>query len=109
MPVTYVIKFDVVPTERANFLDLLNGVLDAMRHEVGFHEAVLHVDPEDECCLMLYETWEDHDDVLDVQLHRSYREKWHEALPKVLCKPRDVSLWTPLRADWNPAACRERD
>ena len=36
MSVTYVIEFDVVPGARERFLELLNGVLDAMRHEATF-------------------------------------------------------------------------
>lgn len=99
MAVTYVIKFDVFPEKRLLFLNLLNGVLDAMRSEPMFHEAVLHVDPENENRMMLYETWEDHDDVLAVQLHRPYRAAWHEALPQLLRTPRDISTWLCLRAD----------
>jgi hypothetical protein len=39
MPVTYIIKFQVVPERRDEFLGLLGGVLDAMRDEPPFHEA----------------------------------------------------------------------
>lgn len=99
MPVTYLIKFDVHPAKRETFLSLLNGVLDAMRHEPMFHEAVLHRDPDSEDRFMLHETWESHEDVLAVQLQRPYRQAWHEALPELLRSPRDISIWQPLRAD----------
>ena len=99
MPVTYLIKFDVHPEKREMFLSLLNGVLDAMRDEPMFHEAVLHRDPESEDRFMLYETWESHEDVLAVQLRRPYRQAWHEALPELLQSPRDISIWQKLRAD----------
>jgi quinol monooxygenase YgiN len=99
MPVTYLIKFDVVPEQRDRFLALLNGVLDAMRSEPMFHQAILHQDPESANRFMLYETWESHEDVLAVQLSRPYREAWHQALPELLSQPRDVSIWEPLRAD----------
>jgi quinol monooxygenase YgiN len=99
MPVTYVIKFEIVPEKRQTFLDLLNGVLDAMRSEPTFQGAVLHVDPENEHRMMLYETWESHQDVVTVQVQRSYREKWHDALPEILREPRDISIWIPLRDD----------
>jgi quinol monooxygenase YgiN len=99
MAVTYVIKFNVVAERRDEFLALLNGVLDAMRHEPMFHEAVLHQDPDSENRFMLYETWEDHEDVLKVQLHRPYRKAWHDALPQILVGERDISVWHPLRAD----------
>ncbi|MGE0211625.1 MAG: putative quinol monooxygenase [Parvibaculaceae bacterium] len=99
MAVTYVIKFEVVPEQRTRFLSLLEGVLDAMRSEPMFHRAILHQDPASEHRFMLYETWEDHDDVLNVQLHRPYRQAWHEALPALLEKDRDITIWEPLRAD----------
>ena len=99
MAVTYVIRFTVRPEQRSRFLALLDGVLDAMRHEPMFHEAILHQDPDDENHLMLYETWEDHDDVLTVQLQRPFREAFHAALDEVLAAPRDITIWQPLRAD----------
>ena len=82
MPVTYVVKFQVVPGKYDAFLALLTLVLDEMRHESTFVEAVLHADPDDANRLMLYETWADHDDVVNVQLLRPYREAFHEALPR---------------------------
>jgi quinol monooxygenase YgiN len=99
MAVTYLIKFNVIPDQRARFLGLLAGVLDAMRSESTFHEAILHRDPASDCRFMLYETWEDHDDVLKVQLHRPYRRAWHEALPELLADDRDITVWQTLRAD----------
>jgi quinol monooxygenase YgiN len=99
MPVTYVIAFDVNPDRVQEFRRLLDGVLDAMRSEANFHEAVLHADPASATRFMLYETWADHDDVLTVQLARPYRQAWHDALPDLLARPRDIAVWQPLRAD----------
>jgi (4S)-4-hydroxy-5-phosphonooxypentane-2,3-dione isomerase len=99
MAVTYLIKFQVVQGRRGQFLKLLEGVLDAMRHESTFHEAMLHRDPASEHHFMLYETWESHADVVNVQLHRPYRRSWHEALPAILEHERDITIWEPLRTD----------
>ena len=99
MAVTYLIKFQVVPEQRGRFLELLTGVLDAMRSEANFREAVLHRDPQSEHRFMLYETWESHDDVVNVQVHRPYRRAWHDALPTLLEQDRDVTIWEPIRAD----------
>ena len=99
MSVTYLIKFEIVPELRDEFLALLGSLLDAMRSEPMFHEAILHQDPTSEHRFMLYETWEDHDDVLNVQLHRPYREAWHAALPRLLQRDRDITIWEPLRPD----------
>ena len=99
MPVTYVIEFQVVPAERDRFLELLGGVLDAMRGEPTFHEAMLHRDSGSAHRFMLYETWDSHDDVLNVQLQRPYRRAWHAALPTLLQQERGVAMWEPIRAD----------
>src|SRR4051794_13322674 len=95
MPVTYVIRFEVAPGKRRQFLALLDPVLDAMREETMFHEAVLHGDLHSDHRLMLYETWESHEDVLNVQLHRPYRRARHAALPDILRTERDISIWEP--------------
>jgi len=102
MSITYCITFSVVPSERQRFLDLLNGVLDTMREEPMFISATLHADPENANRFLLHETWTDHQDVLDVQLLRPYREAWHEALPELLERPREIGVWNPLRADHTP-------
>jgi (4S)-4-hydroxy-5-phosphonooxypentane-2,3-dione isomerase len=99
MPVTYVIKFMVAAGQEQRFLELLGGVLDAMRNEREFHEAILHRDPASAGKFMLYETWEDHEDVLNVQIHKPYRQAFHDALPTVLAEPRDIQVWEPIRAD----------
>jgi (4S)-4-hydroxy-5-phosphonooxypentane-2,3-dione isomerase len=96
MPVTYLIKFQVVPERREQFLELLNGVLDAMRSEPMFHEAILHRDPTSDYRFLLYETWESHEDVMNVQLQRPYRHAWHEALPTLLEQERDITIWEPI-------------
>jgi quinol monooxygenase YgiN len=100
MPITYVIKFKVVAERREEFLERLHHVLDAMKHEPMYHAAVLHRDPESDNSFLLYETWESHQDVLEVQLHRPYRQEWHAALPHLLEAPREIGIWEPIKADW---------
>lgn len=94
--VTYVIKFDVRHGKRDQFLALLSSVLDQMRHETTFRHAILHRDLRSDHSFMLYETWESHEDVLNVQLKRPYREAWHAALPELLHAERDISMWEPI-------------
>ncbi|QNA83550.1 antibiotic biosynthesis monooxygenase [Sphingomonas sp. So64.6b] len=99
MAITYTIIFDVLPAEHDRFLSLLNGVLDAMRAEPMFRQAALHRDPSSPYRYMLYETWDSHQDVLDVQLQRPYRTAWHAALPTLLTRDRDIAMWEPVRRD----------
>jgi quinol monooxygenase YgiN len=105
--VTYLITFTVVPSERQRFLDLLNGLLDAMREEPMFLNATLHADPENANRFLLHETWKDHDDVLEVQVKRPYRAAWHEALPTLLERPREIGVWRALRSDHRPEPVAE--
>ena len=99
MPETYVITFHVRKDQLDRFRSMLEPVLDAMRHEATFVRAALHVDPEDPQVFQLHETWTDRNDVLNVQLHRPYREQWHAALDELLARPREIAIWRLLRAD----------
>jgi len=104
MSVTYVITFAVKTGSQAQFLGLLEPVLDAMRHERTFLNAVLHRDPEAPNRFMLYETWSDADDVAKVQMHRDYRQLFWAGLPDLLAEPRQVQSWVPMRSDFNSSA-----
>ncbi|MEZ0077704.1 quinol monooxygenase YgiN [Bradyrhizobium japonicum] len=75
-------------------------MLDAMRNEPTFHQAVLHRDPASENRFMLYETWESHDEVVNVQIKRPYRDAWNKALPALLARDRDIEVWESLRSDY---------
>ena len=104
MRVTYAVRFQVLPDRLERFLTLLNGMLDAMRDEPQFREAVLHRDPDSACRLLLVETWESDEEASDEeasdeQIHRPYRRAYHEALADLLVRPREVTEWRTLRVD----------
>lgn len=99
MHVTYVVRLQVLPDKLERFLTLLDGVLDAMRDEPDFREAILHRDPDSPCRLMLYETWESPEDASGEQIHRPYRRRYHEALADLLVRPREVTQWHTVRAE----------
>lgn len=103
MRVTYVITFVVKSGSEEEFLGLLNPVLDAMRHEHSFLNAVLHRDLETPNRFMLYETWSDADDVARVQMRRDYRQSFWARLPDLLAEPRQVQSWAPMRSDFHGA------
>ncbi len=96
---TYVIIFHLKTGVQAQFLRLLEPVLDAMRDESTFVNAVLHQDPSSDATFMLYETWLDREDVLNVQMHRPYRKAFWDTLPQLLAQPRQIQVWKPVRAD----------
>lgn len=101
-PVVFVIEGRVRPGCEAEFLGLLHPVLDVMRNEPTFINATLHRDPADPTRFLLYETWADLDDVVQVQLARPYRQAFAERLPELLAGERTIGVWQPLRSD--PAA-----
>lgn len=96
---TYVIIFHLKAGTQAQFLALLEPVLDAMRDEITFINAALHRDPASETTYMLYETWLDREDVLNVQMHRPYRQAFWNTLPQLLAQPRQIQVWKPVRTD----------
>ncbi len=98
--VTFVIELRLNPGCGPDFLDLLSPVLDAMRHEPTFVNAVLHRDPDNPLRFMLYETWTSLDDVVQVQMHRGYRRAYWDGLPALLAEDRTVQVWQPVRGDF---------
>ncbi|MGO4573068.1 putative quinol monooxygenase [Microvirga sp. 2TAF3] len=99
--VAFTVSLHLKPGCEEEFLALLTPVLDAMRHEATFINAVLHRDPEDPTRFMLYETWADLDDVTEVQIHRDYRKAYWEHLPELLTEPRQVQVWHQMRSDFS--------
>ena len=68
------------------FLDLLAPVLDAMRLEPTFINAALHQDPEDPTRFMLYETWADRTDLVEVQMKRRLPQRLRGAPARTLAR-----------------------
>jgi quinol monooxygenase YgiN len=102
-----VVSLHVKPDCGEEFLRLMTPVLDAMRHEASFINSVLHRDAEDPTRFMLYETWADRDDLVQVQMKRDYRRDYEARLPDLLREPRQAQMWERLRADFTffaPAA-----
>ncbi|MCB4822288.1 putative quinol monooxygenase [Roseicella aerolata] len=99
-PFTILITLQVRPGREAEFLGLLAPVLNAMRHEPTFINTILHQDPEDPCRFLLYETWTDRRDLVEVQMQRPYRAALNARLPDLLAEPRRIEVWQALRADF---------
>lgn len=98
--IVFIVLIHVKPGSEEEFLRLLTPVLDSMRHEATFVNAVLHQDLTDPTFFMLYETWTNLDDVSNVQMHREYRKAFWVRLPEILREPRHVQSWRPLRGDF---------
>lgn len=103
-----VVTLLVKPEHEAEFLRLLMPVLDAMRHEPSFINAALHRDPADPTRFMLYETWADRTDLVEVQMQRPYRSAYEARLPDLLREPRRAEVWQPVRGDFTFFAVERR-
>lgn len=103
-PLAVTVSLRVRPECEAEFLGLLGPVLDAMRHEPSFINAVLHRHPEDPSHFLLYETWADRQDLVEVQMRRPYRAAYEARLPALLREPREARVWRPLRGDFTAFA-----
>ena len=90
----------VKPGCEVEYQQLLEPVLDAMRHEPTFINTIVHQDIEDTTRFMLYETWADRDDFFDVQRLKPYRAEYERVLPSLLRVPREITSFNPLRADF---------
>jgi quinol monooxygenase YgiN len=99
-PVAFTVVLHVKPGHEDEFLRLLTPVLDAMRREATFINAVLHRDPEHPARFMIYETWADLDDVVQVQIRRDYRKAYLDRLPAILREDRQIATWQPMRSDF---------
>jgi quinol monooxygenase YgiN len=98
--VAIIVTLRVKPGCEAEYLRLLYPVLDAMRHETTFINAVLHRDPKDPSLFMVYETWADLEDVETVQRHRPYRAEYFARLEELLTEPPHFAFWHPMRGDF---------
>lgn len=104
VPLAVTVSLRVRPDRVEEFLSLLTPVLDAMRHEPTFVNAALHRDPEDPAHFMVYETWADRGDLVEVQMRRPYRAAYEARLPELLRDPRRAQVWQPLRGDFTAFA-----
>jgi quinol monooxygenase YgiN len=95
-----VVSYHVKHGHEAEYLALVNPVIDAMRHEKTFINTVLNQDPEDPTLFMVYETWADKKDFLEVQMKREYRKPYEARLLEILRTPRTMQFWQPLREDF---------
>ena len=72
------------------YLSLINAVIDEMRHEASFVNAVVRRSTEDLTMFVLKETWLGRDEFSTVQMKRSYREFYEARLPQIM--PRRAKL-----------------
>lgn len=98
--VAVIVHLHIKAGHESDFIELLHPVLDAMRHEPTFINAVLHQDPVEANRFMIYETWADMADLKEVQVKREYRKEYEERLEALSETPRRIEVWEPMRSDF---------
>ena len=99
-PFVLLATFHLKPGCEEEFLAFIDRTNDAMRHEPTFVNTVVHRSADDPHFFMLYETWLDREDFLDVQMKRPYRAEYEARLPELLSQPREMKIFEPLRSDF---------
>src|SRR5258708_8356516 len=81
------------------YLSLINAVIDEMRYETSFVNAVVHRSTEDPTVFLLHETWLGRDEFFTVQMNRSYLESYESRLPQITRAARAITILEPARLD----------
>ena len=82
------------------YLSLINAVIDEMRHETSFVNAVVHRSAEDPTVFLLHESWLGRDEFFTVQMKRSCRESYEARLPQIMRAPREITILESLRREY---------
>jgi quinol monooxygenase YgiN len=97
-PFTILVSIPRKPGRAAEFLALRNNVFDAMKVEDTFVNATALPSADDPDTIMPFETWLDRENFMSEQLKRAYRAQYEERLPGLLCTPRELSFYEPIRS-----------
>ena len=96
---TLLVTVPIKPGAEAEYLEILQPVLDATRHEPTFLGTTVHRAADDPGLFILYETWRDRADFFAVQRHRPYRAEHESRLTGLLRSPRTMVVLETLRID----------
>src|SRR5260370_16603417 len=73
------------------YLSLINAVIDEMRHETSFVNAVVHRSTEAPTVFLLHETWLGRDEFFTVHMKLSYPHSYPARLPQIMRAPREIT------------------
>jgi quinol monooxygenase YgiN len=108
--IVLLIRFDTKPSQRDEFLRSLEKIVNIMRKEASFIDAVISQNIDQPNELLMYETWRgNRESWLRDELPRPYRAEDEQALAELVVS-RDVKWFTPLTS-WHsslPGAATNR-
>jgi quinol monooxygenase YgiN len=89
----FIVHFQLKPGHEEEWRSSARGVLDAMLEEHAFVNFFQLQDKTVPTRFVLYETWNcTKEDFVNVQMKRSYRQRYEQTLPPLLVKPREMQL-----------------
>ena len=99
-PWVLIAKFDILEGCEAEFIEIVQQVLDEMRHEKSFISASMCTNPDEQGQFMLFEVWKSREEFASIQVHRDYRKPYEARVQKLLRSPRTYEQWLEARADY---------
>ena len=91
--ITVLLKFKAQPEKGERAVSEFVKLLDKVKKEPHFVAIKLHVDPEDNTNILLYETWEDQAYYTTEHMNTTHLQAFMEDSKNFLTGPPDVSFW----------------
>lgn len=99
-PWVLIAKFDVKEECEAEWLQGVQEVIDAMRHEASFISTSICAHPSEPGKFMLFEVWKSREQFFETELNREYRRSLTERMSTLLRSPAVLDEWHEIRADY---------
>ena len=88
-----IIKFKAQPEKGAQTVSELTKLLEQVRKEPNFVSIKMHVDPNDDTNVLLYEEWEDASYYNNEHMNTPHLKAFMEASSNFLTGPPDITFW----------------
>lgn len=99
-PWAVIAKFDIKEGCETEWLQGVQEVIDAMRHEESFISTSMCAHPSEPGKFMLFEVWKSREEFFTTQVNREYRHSFMERLSTLIRSPVVFDEWKEIRADY---------
>ncbi|PNQ73812.1 hypothetical protein C1T31_05625 [Hanstruepera neustonica] len=87
------LKFKTQPNKSSETITALTKLIEQVKHEPYFKGITLHVDPNDDTNILLYEEWEDVDYYNNEHMETEYIKAFMASSNNFLAGPPDITFW----------------
>ena len=88
-----ILKFKAQPEKGVLAVSELTNLIENVKQEPNFVEITLHVDPQDNSNILLYEEWEDEDYYNSDHMQTEHITEFMEKSRDFLTGPPDITFW----------------